>query len=196
MILRYLILFGGIVLMITGCNSLVSQNFGTHRLRTIDVAEADAQAIGETDFVEVAGAVIGKVAVGDGKADAWGKWGVSRPLLSPDQHKAWENGATVETSLIGWFKSEYSRCSDNLKCLPFTGKRAIGLIGPPVDPATLTGQYLGTRIKLKEPLVYLHLGEKPMAWHWNLLFFLGGICLAFIPEAIRHNRKAANKSKA
>lgn len=195
MILRYLVLFGGIVLMITGCNSLVSQNFGTHRLRTIDVAEADAQSIGEADFVEVAGAIIGSASVGDSKADAWDKWTVSRPILSPDQHKAWEGGATVETSLIAWFKSVNSGCSDDLDCLPYTGQRAIGLIGLPEDPAFLASQYVDERIKLKEPLVYLQLGEKPMAWYWNLLIFATGICLAFIPEAIRHNQKATNKSR-
>lgn len=194
MILRYFVLFGGIVLMITGCNNLVSQNFGTHRLRTIEVSAANAQSIGEADFVEVAGAVIGKVAVGDGKADAWEKWAVSRPILSPEQEKAWEGGATVTTSLIGWFKSDDSQCSSKLDCLPHTGQRAIGLVGPPDNPVTLTGQYIDHRIQLKEPLVYLQLGEEPMGWHWNLLIFAGGICLTFIPEAIRHNRKAANKS--
>jgi hypothetical protein len=194
MILRYLVLFGGIVLMITGCNSLVSQNFGTHRLRTLDISEASAQAIGEADFVEVAGAMIGEVAVTTPKQDLWGKTIVCRPILSPEQQRAWKSGSTVETQLFGCFKTEDPTCHTDPNCLPYTGQQTIGLITEPDEAEAIAAQWGQHRIKLKEKVVYLQLGEKPMAWHWNLLLFIGGICLAFIPEAFRHNRKATNKT--
>ncbi|TXF91646.1 hypothetical protein FUA23_00240 [Neolewinella aurantiaca] len=191
MILRYLVLFGGIVLMITGCNSLVSQNFGTHRLRTLDVTEADAQAIGEADFIEVAGAVMAKVAVTTSKKDFWGNTTVCRPLLSPGQQQSLNAGTAIETQLVVCFKTEDPACHEDPACLPYSGTRAIGLVGEPQDAEQLLAQLAQHQIRLKSPVVFLQLGEKPMAWYWNLLIFVGGICLAFIPEAIRHNRKAS-----
>lgn len=190
MILRYLVLFGGIVMMITGCNSLVSQNFGTHRLRTLDVTEASARSIGDADFVEIAGAVIGDVAVTTPQRDLWGKTVVCRPILSPEQQSAWKNGSTVATQLFGCFKTEDPTCYTAPACLPHTGERVIGLVADPTDAEALAAQWGQHRIKPKEKPVYLQLGEKPVVWYWNLLLFVGGICLAFIPEAVRHNQKA------
>ena len=60
MLLRYLILFGGIVMMITGCNSLISQQFGTHQLRTVNMQDAVANGLGDADFIELDGAILGE----------------------------------------------------------------------------------------------------------------------------------------
>ena len=188
MILRYLVLFGGIVLMITGCNSLVSQNFGTHRLRTLDVSEATALAIGEADFVEIAGAEIGKAFVTSSGKDLGGKATLCRPLLSPEEQSEWEGGATVSTALIGCFKTANPACLTDPECLPYTGRQIIGLIGEPAEVEELSLQWDGQRIVLENSVVYVQLGEQPQAWYWNLLLMVGGICLALIPEAIRHNR--------
>ncbi len=193
MILRYLVLFGGIVMMITGCNNLVSQNFGTHRLRTIDVEDADAQAIGEADYVEVAGAMIGSASVTTGKVDYWGKTTICRPILKPREQGGLVKGTSLKVALIGCFKTENPACFSDPACLPYTGQQVIGLVGAPGEVEILAPQWRKHSIEPTADVTYIQLGEKPMAWHWNLLFFVGGILLAFIPEAIRHNRKATNK---
>lgn len=190
MFLRYLILFGGIVIMITGCNSLVSQNFGTHRLRTITAPEATVVGIGDADFVEVSGITFGQPQLTSPADKPKNGQYVYRPLLNADQLAEWQGGAVVPVSLVGWFKSTDPACNGPEPCLPHTEKRVIGLVNEPAARKNPVGEWAGQRIALAEPVVYLELGQEPMAWYWNLGMFLAGGMLAFLPEARRFRKKS------
>ena len=190
MFLRYLILFGGIVIMITGCNSLVSQNFGTHRLRTMPANEATVVGIGDADFVEVTGVDLGQPQLSAPTDDLEDGLYVYRPLLNARQLAAWDSGTVVSVSLIGWFKSTDPACKGPEPCLPHTGKRVIGLVNEPAARKNPVGEWASQRISLAEPVVYLELGQEPMAWYCNLGMFLGGALLAFLPEARRFREKS------
>jgi hypothetical protein len=91
----------------------------------------------------------------------------------------------VSTNLVGWFKSTDPACGAGAACLPHTGERVIGLVNAPRARNNPAGEWAGRRIALAEPVVYLEVGQSPMAWYWNLLMFLGGALLAFLPEALR-----------
>lgn len=190
MFLRYLILFGGIVIMITGCNSLVSQNFGTHRLRTIPAPEATVAGIGDADFIEINDVAFGQPQLTVPANNPKNGHYVYRPLLNAEQLAEWQGGAVVPVSLVGWFKSTDPACSGSEPCLPHTGKRVIGLVNEPSERKNPTGKWNDERISLTEQVVYLELGQEPMAWYWNLGMFLAGALLAFLPEARRFRQQA------
>ena len=58
MIIRLLIILGCVVVFINGCNSLISQHFGTHKLRGYTMEEVQQTGIGDADFIEVSGALL------------------------------------------------------------------------------------------------------------------------------------------
>jgi hypothetical protein len=105
MILRYIVLFVGVVLMITGCNNLISQNFGTHNLRSVDLKEVEAEGLGDADFVEITGGELGNAFLVGNALHATDKDYILRPILTRQQAANWYSGATVQASLIGWFKT-------------------------------------------------------------------------------------------
>lgn len=191
MLLRYLVLFGGIVLMITGCNSLISQQFGTHRLRTVDVATAASGGLGDADYVALTGALLGEAFIVGPALRSNDKDYVLRPILTPEQTIAWKNGSTVTTNLVAWTETTDQVCTQPPGCLPSATDPVIGLLSEPTWRKNPTEQWASQRIQLAgENIIYLQLYEKPMAWYWNLLLLLGGLGLAIVPEARRFARKA------
>lgn len=190
MILRYILLFGGIVVMITGCNGLVSQNFGTHRLRTVDVETAVSEGLGDADFVELTGAVVGAPTITGPALRSLDNDYLLRPVFTPDQQRDWASGRTVTANLVAWYESERLDGVDLPRCNApdYCGLR--GLVSEPTDKKNPVKQWTTQRIALAPDVTYLQLGEQPMAWYWNLLLFLGGGLLALVPEARRFNRKA------
>jgi hypothetical protein len=189
MILRYLVLFGGIVMMITGCNSLVSQHFGTHSLHELTAAEATAEGVGDADYVLVSGLVPSDYVICLPVSGWLGDYyAISRPLLTPAQVAASVAGETIEVSIIGWFKSEYASCDVILNDPSMFEKRHIGLINAPNVVVGVEENLSSNNFKLREPVIYLQLGEKPLAWYWNLALMAGGILLALLPEARRYKQ--------
>jgi len=190
MLLRYLVLFGGIVLMITGCNSLISQNFGTHRLRTRDLARVPGEGLGDADFVELANAVISTPAQTSPAGQAWQKDHVYRPLLTPAQQAEWQAGATVRSNVIGWFKTTDPACSTAAGCPPPATGQTRGLLNAPdANRQPDHGAWRAERIEVPEQPLYLQLGEQPMAWYWNLVLIVLGLSLALLPEYRRHSQR-------
>lgn len=194
MIFRYLVLFGGIVLMITGCNSLISQNFGTHRLRTVDVTAAASGGLGDADFVELDNAVLGAAMIVGPALRSNDKDYVLRPILTESQSQAWAAGETVTTNLVAWTETTDPACIEAPGCLPGPQTPVRGLLSVPTWRKNPVEQWQTQRVNLPPEVNYLQLGEKPMAWYWNLLLFLGGLGLAVVPEARRFKQKQAEQA--
>lgn len=188
MLLRYLVLFAGTVCLITGCNGLLSQHFGTHRLRTIDLAAA-ADGLGDADFVELTGAVIGEPAIIGPALRASDNDYLLKPVFTPAQQRAWAGGETVTAAVIAWTEVDriggrgFAYCADPDYC----GLR--GLVSEPTDDKNPTEEWLAQRIALAPNPVYLQLGEAPMAWYWNLLLLVGGGLVALVPQWWRFRKR-------
>ncbi|MEO0733225.1 MAG: hypothetical protein AAFZ52_10350 [Bacteroidota bacterium] len=192
--LRYFILFGGIVLMITGCNSLISQQFGTHRLRTLPIVEVQEQGVGDADFIEVVGTRYGAAYVLDSALLTGEKHNIFRPLLTEGQHKRWAAGETLVVNLIGWYETTDPTCLEAPACPPDAARPVRGLVDEPSARRNPVADWAEQRITLSDNVTYLKLNEKPLAWYWNLALFLGGLLLAILPEARRHARQRRDES--
>ncbi len=175
--------------MITGCNSLISQNFGTHRLRTVDIAVAAAGGLGDADYVELNNAVLGTAMIVGPALRATDKDYVLRPILTEEQAASWEGGQTITTNLVAWTETEVPACTTPPGCPPPAAAPVRGLLSEPTWRKNPTEAWAGQRIALADETSYLQLGEKPMAWYWNLLLFFGGIGLAIVPEARRFKQQ-------
>lgn len=189
MILRYLVLFGGIVLMITGCNGLISQQFGTHRLRTVPLETAIASGLGDADFVELSGAIVGEPSIVGPALRSSDKDYVLRPVFTPEQQSAWAQGETVAVSLVSWIETEDPASQNIPNCSAPNFCALKGLLSAPTDKKNPVEQWSSQRVSLAPDVMYLQLDEAPMAWYWNLALLLGGLALALIPEALKFNSK-------
>lgn len=192
MILRYLVLFGGIVLMITGCNSLISQQFGTHRLRTIPLDDALDTGIGDADFVEFTSAQLGAAMIVGKALRTTDKDYVLRPILTEETFADWAKGNTVTARVIGWSETTDPSCIAYPGCPPGAETPIRGLISEPTARKNPLDQWQEQRINLDPNPIYLQLYEKPMAWYRNLVLLLVGLALAIIPEARRHAKRQPN----
>lgn len=175
--------------MITGCNSLISQQFGTHRLRTISLHEVLETGIGDADFVELTDAVVGTPMIVGDALRSTDKDYVLRPLLTSAESVDWAKGNTVTAKVVAWMESTDPDCTTFPGCLPTTGTPVRGLISPPTDKKNPKELWKEQRVVLDPNPIYLQLHQKPLDWYWNLVLLLTGLALAIIPEARRHAKR-------
>lgn len=175
--------------MINGCNSLISQQFGTHSLHTMDYQEVVAEGVGDADFLEISGVTVGEAMVNSSRESWLDANYVFRPLLSADQQTAWQAGEVVTADLIGWYNVDTTSCVNRAWCEPPRLPVISGLVSLPPADKHPKEDWTAERIMLAPEVTYLKLGDEPLPWYWNLAMLLGGLGLAVIPEARRHRRR-------
>ncbi len=177
--------------MINGCNSLISQQFGTHSLHQMTYEQVVEQGVGDADFIEVDGAVVGEALINSPRTSWLDANYVFRPVLTPVQEEAWRAGKTVTTEIIGWYNVDTTDCMNPAWCQPPPLPTLRGLVSyPPVDKHPVD-KSTAQRVQTAPDPVYLKLGDAPLPWYWNLVMLLGGLLLAAFPEARRHRRRIA-----
>ncbi|MEL6357680.1 MAG: hypothetical protein AAFQ37_12195 [Bacteroidota bacterium] len=187
--IRLLIVLLGIVLMINGCNSLISQNFGTHRLRTLDLQKVLNNGLGDADFVRLENAVLSQEYLIGPALRASDEDYHLHAVLSPQQAQNMAEGQEVEVKMVGWYKIPYAGCVKNGDCQPDANPVIQGLITDPTDRKNPRNEWSAKHVNLAEEVIYLQLWKEPLAWYWNLLMFLGGIGMAIGIEAWWQKRK-------
>ncbi|NJC25011.1 hypothetical protein [Neolewinella antarctica] len=180
-LLRYLVLFGGIVLMINGCDGVVSSRFGTLEQSTIDLTDTDVN-IGDDDYVKVTNAVFTPVTIDVQSAVFWSADVRQSALLTGAQLSAWKNGERVRPQIIAWLKSPAST-SAPISLNQFTkSNTAEGVIGH--STTTDAAAWAKQRFVIDESTHYLHLNQQPARWYWSLAMFLGGLTIAALPDLL------------
>lgn len=188
--IRLLIVLAGIVVMINGCNSLISQQFGTHKLRTLTVAEVISDGLEDADFVRLeAGSLTENYLVGPALRASDEDYHL-HAILTPAQQNEYVQGKTIEAGIIGWYKIPYQDCTKNNDCMPPAPYFIQGLVTEPSSKKNPVSEWAGQRITLAENVVYLQLWKQPLAWYWNLIMFVGGLGIALFVESRRHRKRA------
>ncbi len=185
----------GLIVMINGCNSLISQHFGTHKLRTLPAAEVTQQGIGDADYVRLTGASLPNSYIVGPKLNERGKDYHLYPVFTPSMAAAYAKGEIVEPLGVAWFKIPYPDCVKNGDCLPEMPEGLQGLVANPGNKQHPREQWASKNIRLNNKTIYLQLGEQPLAWYWNLSLFLGGVFLALGTEALWQKRKRRLQQK-
>lgn len=178
----------GIVVMINGCNGLISQNFGTHKLRTLKLETVLEEGLGDADFVRLEDAVLTEnYLIGEALKASDEDYHL-HAILTPQQQAAYKAGNKVTAGMIGWFKIPYADCVKNGDCQAASKGYLQGLITTPTPKKNPFASWSRHNVELAEDVIYLQLWKAPLAWYWNLLMFLGGIGLALFIE-MRYQKK-------
>lgn len=177
-----------IVFFINGCNSLISQFFGTHKLRTFAMEDAVVEGIGDSDFVQLTGVwqsgdyIVVPPRTGADKAV------LIFPLLTETQLADAEAGKKVQPRYIGWTKNFSLDCDVENTCAPRLNRDIKGIVREMQRQKNKAHMLAANKYELPENVEYIEVGRQPTAWYWNLLFVLGGFGLAFYIES-RANRR-------
>ena len=193
-ILRLLFVLTGIVLMINGCNGLLSQFFGTHKLRTLSADTALREGVGDADYLAFAeGYRTGDFVVGPALHET-DKDILLYPIFSSAQADSLERGKTVTAGIVAWGTNYDPPCIDRGDCIAPGALTATGLIREPNPRKDESAALVNERVRLAERPIFLEIDRKPLAWYWNLLMFAGGIGLAFSVESYVTRRRALRES--
>lgn len=172
-----------IVFFITGCNSLISQFFGTHKLRAYSIENALSDGIGDSDFVEISGAwQTGDYIVVPPRNES-DKPILIYPLLSEEQLRAMEEGDQVEPRFVAWTKNFSMACDEDNVCAPKIGVTATGVVREMRKQKNKAHMLSEKKYRLPANVDYIEVGRQPIAWYWNLLMVVGGLGVAFYIEA-------------
>jgi hypothetical protein len=176
-----------IVFFITGCNSLISQFFGTHKLRIYSIEEAITKGIGDSDFVEITGAwQTGDYIVVPPRNES-DKPILIFPLLSEQQLREMEKGEQVAPRFIAWTKNFSIECDEQKTCAPKLGINAQGVIREMLRQKNKAHMLSEKKYVLPDNVNYIEVGRQPLEWYWNLLMVIAGLGVAFYIE-VRANR--------
>ena len=171
-----------VVFLINGCNSLISQFFGTHKLRSFNMADVLETGIGDSDYVRIEESWQSGDYIVVPPRNTAEKPVLIFPLLSEDQLKAAEAGEVVEPRIICWTKEFSLNCDEENTCAPRTEVDIQGIVREMRRQQNKAHLLAANKYRLPENVDYIEVGRAPLAWYWNLLIVLGALGLAFFIE--------------
>ena len=178
MLFRISIILVCLIAFITGCNSLVSQFAGTHRLRSYAIEEIEFEGAGDADYLEIRGGW----QTGDfvyGKPRKAGQKGIIQyPVVGEARLEKRDRGTAIPVSVIVWQALPDPACVASASCAEKKETLIRGIVrripprGNELEALTRKG-YL-----LAENVVFIEAGQAPIAWYWLVLIMLAAAILA------------------
>lgn len=188
MLYRFAIILVCVVLFINSCNSLISTQIGTHKLRAYDMATVMSSGVGDADFLEISDATLtGEFVHVPNAEDATKNGIILYPVLTPAQIDAQKAGQRVQPAILAWTEYFDPGCVARKDCVP-TGQHTLrGVTSRPKKAQDrrdeLTGQY-----DWPDNVIYLEVGRAPMAWHWHLIIMVLTLVTGLILEGSRQKK--------
>lgn len=171
-----------VVFLINGCNSLISQFFGTHKLRTYSMPDVLTDGLGDSDYVKIDNAWQSGDYIVVPPRTAAEKAVLIFPLLSEEQLAAAEAGKVVEPRIICWTREFSLNCDEENTCAPRAEVSKTGIIREMRRQKNKAHMLSANKYRLPENVDYVEIGREPLAWYWNLLIVLGSLGFAFYIE--------------
>jgi len=182
MLFRIITVLVCIVVFINGCNSLISLQFGTHKLRAYTMEEALTKGIGDADYIELRDAwTTGDYVYVSGKRKT-DKPIIIFPLVSSAQLAQIDQGQTVQPRFIGWTEKFPAICVDNANCAPRLQGSFKGIIRDLSKEKDRTVQLSAQKFTLPADPIFVETGREPLAWYWNLAMMVAAFLIAFALE--------------
>lgn len=195
MIIRLLIILGCVVVFINGCNSLISQHFGTHKLRGYTMEEVQQTGIGDADFIEVSGALLSGDFVFKAAKSPTNPGVIIYPVLSDGQLAAHRRGETVSPDIIAWTTDFPSECVVAGNCIKAGPVSLKGIVRDLPNDRQGQGLLEEKGYRITEEAIFMEHGQSPLAWYWNLLMMAGAAMAALGIEAYGHRRQRQRSAK-
>ncbi len=194
MLTRVLIILACVVVFINGCNSLISQVAGTHRLRSYTIEEVEYEGVGDADYVEIRGGwQTGDFLYGEPRRESQ-RGIVQYPVVSEFRYRKRQGGENIPLSLVAWRAEFDPPCVAADSCAPVREVVLRGLVRrvPPRGDRLEALPDLG--YELTDYAVFVEAGRQPLAWYWNTLMMAGALALALGIEWW-HARKKSKTTK-
>ncbi|MCB9291685.1 MAG: hypothetical protein H6559_00925 [Lewinellaceae bacterium] len=195
MIIRMLIILGCVVVFINGCNSLISQHFGTHKLRSYTMEDVQQAGIGDADYIAVGDAWLSGDFVFKAAKSPANPGVIIYPVLSREQFEAKKRGEPVRPDIIAWTTDFPSQCVGAGNCIEAGPAALQGIVRDLPNDRQGQGQLEGKGYRLADDAIYLEHGQAPLAWYWNLLMMIGAAAAAIGVEAYSHRRQRKKITK-
>lgn len=171
MTIRTIVMLVCIVAFINGCNSLISQQFGTNKLRNVSMDQARKSGLSDADYVELTNAQItGDFIFAPGRNEN-DKAVVLYPLVDQRQLDSLREGNPVWIKLIGWEKRRPGSIPDTVS---IDTRREVyrGLVREPGNRFNKARELNPDKYRLSRNLVYVEMGKEPLEWYWNVAIML------------------------
>ncbi|NUO03772.1 MAG: hypothetical protein HUU01_24425 [Saprospiraceae bacterium] len=196
MLFRFIVVLGCIVLFINGCNSLISQNFGTHKLRTYTMEQVVRDNIGDSDFIEVTGVWQSGDYIHAPGGRTSKKPIVLYPLLDRAQLTALDSNQVVQPAIIAWTEDFSPDCVQQNNCIERKEITLKGIVREIPNEKDRSDQFSAARYKLPENVIFVEVDKAPIEWYWNLAMMVGAVVLAFLLErsSFRKTKSLNNNS--
>lgn len=171
-----------VVFLVNGCNSLISQFFGTHKLRDFTMQSVWEDGIGDSDYVNITGAWQSGDYIVVPPRTAADRAVLIFPLLTKEQLDAAEAGQVVEPRIICWTREFSLNCDEENTCAPRAEVEIKGIIREIRRQKNKAHMLASDKYRLPENVDYIEVGRAPLAWYWNLLIVLGALGFAYFIE--------------
>ncbi len=182
MLFRFIVVLGCIVMFINGCNSLISQNFGTHKLRTLSMEQVVRENIGDADYIEVSGAWQSGDYIHAPGGRTSKKPILIYPLLDRAQLTALDSNQVVQPAIVAWTEEFAPDCVEKKNCIERREFTLKGIVRNIPKEKNRSGELPASRYQLPENVIFVEVNKAPIAWYWNLAMMVGAVALAFALE--------------
>jgi hypothetical protein len=171
MVFRLLFVFGCVVVFINGCNSLISSQVGTHKLRTYAMAEVLEEGIGDADFVAITGAW----QTGDYVYVAPVRQFDKPILIYPVTANGAENARAIP--VVAWTELFDPSCVERGDCLPQGETTLRGIVRDIPKEKDNSSALARKGYTLAERPIFIEADKAPLAWYWSLAMMVGALAL-------------------
>ena len=179
MIYRLIIFLVCTVAFINGCNSVISNFAGTHKLRQYTLSEIAKTGIGDADYIEITDA-----SVSAEFTHIPGDKNFRRDLLIfPIVPNTGATGNKLH--MIGWVKKFDSDCLKQNNCSQLIKDPLRGLISD-VKRVKANLNQLQQRYEFEEnEIVYIELERSPFPWYWSMAIMITAVLIILVMEKQR-----------
>lgn len=191
MIVRIIIVLVCVVFFINGCNSLISQFFGTHKLRDFRMEEIQKEGIGEADYISVPDAWLSGAFVYQPSEYESDPPILLYPVLSAEEWKKRDMGQSVRPVMLAWTADFHLPCVEEGNCVEPGQQSLRGVVRElpegnlaAIQKLEAKGYEIGSNVKV------INHDQAPLAWYWNLAMMLIPLGLAIGMEAYFNRKKS------
>lgn len=183
MIFRLIVFLICIIAFINGCNGLISNFAGTHKLRSYSYDEIIENGIGDADFIEVSGAE-----TSDDYVLVSGDYLFRKDLLIiPIVPEGVEGSRVNKPELIGWTKAFDPSCVQRGNCQEEITTPIRGIVNE-VKRVKNNLENLNDNINSNQ-VILIELGRTPFPWYGSLAIMITAFVIIFLAERYQMNKK-------
>lgn len=184
MIVRIIIVLVCVVFFINGCNSLVSQFFGTHKLRSFSMEQVQQEGVGDADYIEIPDAYLSGEYVHHPSQYEGEPPILLYAVLTAQQLERRQNEEPVTPALLAWTADFHHPCVEEGNCLEPGPVKIRGVMRDIPEANDGVMQKLrGKGYEIGPAVRTVNQGQAPIAWYWNALMMLVPLALALGMEA-------------